>query len=86
MVQYGPITRTFGQFILDICKCYPSNLINNKQPIPLYTIHDTIKPFSEHDLTYNYGEYYIDEYVFDRWAKGIKIEAGVYGKRLVRRY
>ena len=69
---------------LDICKCYPSILINNKEPIPLYTIHDTIKPFSEHDLTYHYGEYYMDEYVFDRWAKGIKIEAGFYSKRLVQ--
>lgn len=38
----------------------------------------------EHDLTYNYGEYYIDEYVFDRWAKGIKIEAGFYSKRSVQ--
>ena len=69
---------------LDICKCYPSILINNKEPIPLYTIHDIIRPFSEHDLTYNYGEYYIDEYVFNSWAKGIKIEAGFYTKRLVQ--
>lgn len=35
-------------------------------------------------LTYNYGDYYMDEYVFDRWAKGIKIEAGFYSRRLVK--
>ena len=51
---------------LDICK---SILINNKEPIPFYTTHDTIKPFSEHDLTYNYREYYIDEYVFNSWRR-----------------
>ena len=69
---------------LDICKCYPSILINNKEPIPLDTVHDVIKPFSEDDLRYNKGEYYIDEYVFDSWAKGVKIEAGFYRKRLVQ--
>lgn len=69
---------------LDICKCYPSILINNKEPIPLYAIHDITRPFSEHDLTYNYGEYYIDVYVFNSWAKGMKIEAGFYSKRLVQ--
>ena len=30
---------------LDISKCYPFILIDNDQPIPLYTIHDIIKPF-----------------------------------------
>lgn len=69
---------------LDISKCYPSILIYNKHPIPLYTIHDNIQPFSERDLTHNYGEYYIDEYVFDRLGKGIKIEAGFYSRHLIR--
>ena len=67
---------------LDISKCYPSILIDNKHPIPLYTIHDNIRPFSERDLTHNYGEYYID--VFDRLGKGIKIEAGFYSRHLIR--
>ena len=63
---------------LDISKCYPSKLIDNKSPIPLYTIHDIIKPFNGvfdgKDMT---GEYYIDEYVINkRLGKGIKIEAG----------
>ena len=70
--------------LFDISKCYPSILINNKEPTPLYTIHDIIKPSSERDLSYNYGEYYIVEYVFDRWAQGVKVEAGFYSKRLVQ--
>ena len=59
-------------------------MINNKEPIPLYTIHEVIEPFSEDDLRYNYGEYYIDEYVLNSWAKGINTEAGFYSKRLVQ--
>ena len=43
---------------LDISKCYPSILIDNDQPIPLYTIHDITKPF---DGVFKIGEYYIDE-------------------------
>ena len=63
---------------LDISKCYPSILIDNKSPIPLYTIHDIIKPlngvFDSKDMT---GEYHIDEYAIEkRLRKGIKIEAG----------
>lgn len=50
----------------------------------MYTIHDNIRPFSERDLTHDYGEYYIDEYVFDRLGKGIKIEAGFYSRHLIR--
>ena len=67
---------------LDISKCYPSILIDNDQPIPLYTIHDIIKPFNG---VFGVGEYYIDEYVIDkRLGKGIKIEAGFYSKQLVQ--
>ena len=67
---------------LDISKCYPSILIDNDQPIPLYTIHDIIKPF---DGVFKTGEYYIDEYVIEkRLGKGIKIEAGFYNKQLVQ--
>ena len=36
---------------IDISKSYPSILINNDSPIPVYSIHDTIEPFnSKHDL------------------------------------
>ena len=67
---------------LDISKCYPSILIDNDQPIPLYTIHDIINPF---DGVFKTGEYYIDEYVIEkRLGKGIKIEAGFYSKQLVQ--
>ena len=38
---------------IDISKCYPSILINNREPIPLYTKHDIIEPFTyEHQLNY----------------------------------
>ena len=30
---------------IDICKCYPSVLLNNEYGIPVYSIHDTIVPF-----------------------------------------
>ena len=58
---------------LDISKCYPSILIDNKTLITLYTIHDIIKPFDgvfdSKDMT---GEYCIDEYVIKkRLGKGI---------------
>ena len=67
---------------LDISKCYPSILIDNESPIPLYTIHDIIKPFNE---AFRIGEYYIDKYVIKkRLGKGIKIEAGFYSKQLVQ--
>ena len=66
---------------LDISKCYPSILIDNELPIPLYTIHDIIKP----DGVFKTGEYYIDEYVIEKQlGKGIKIEAGFYSKQLVQ--
>ena len=67
---------------LDISKCYPSILIDNESPIPLYTIRNFIKPF---DGVFKTGEYYIDEYVIEkRLGKGIKIEADFYSKQLVQ--
>lgn len=30
---------------INICKCYPSVLINNGFPILVYSIHDTIKKY-----------------------------------------
>ena len=67
---------------LDISKCYFSILIDNESLIPLYTIHDIIKPF---DGVFRIGEYYIDEYVINkRLGKGIKIEDGFYSEHLIR--
>ena len=69
---------------LDISKCYPSILIDNKHPIPLYTIHDVIEPFNgAFDSKNMLGKYYRDEYVFDRMGDGIEIEAGFYSEQLV---
>ena len=59
-------------------------MIDNKTPIPLYTIHDIIEPFNGvFDSKNMCGEYYIDKYVFDRMGKGIEIEAGFYSELLV---
>lgn len=53
---------------IDICKCYPSILLHNNQPIPVYTIHDTIKPFTDiSQLDHcDCGEFYLDETVLNR--------------------
>lgn len=69
---------------LDLSKCYPSILINSTDPIPLYTIHDIIEPFThKHQLDY-YGEFYIDEFIINQFGADIKIEAGFYGRQLVK--
>ena len=69
---------------LDIWKCYPSLLINNKEPIPLYTIHDIIEPFTHnHQLKY-YGEFYIDEFIIKQFGADIKIEAGFFCRQLIK--
>jgi len=68
---------------IDIAKCYPSILLNNTQPIPLYTIHDVIEPFqckSELNLC---GEFYINETVLNNYGNPIKIEAGFYSSNLI---
>ena len=69
---------------LDISKCYPSILISNTEPIPLYTIHDIIEPFTQkHQLNY-YGEFYIDEFTIKQFGADIKIEAGFYSRQLIK--
>lgn len=48
---------------IDIPKSYPNILLNNKKPIPQYTIHNTIGPFNcKSDLKLP-GEFYVDETV-----------------------
>lgn len=69
---------------IDISKCYSSVLINNKAPIPIYTIHDIIEPFTHRSQLDKVGEFYIDEYVIQRFGAEIKIEAGFYSRDLVR--
>ena len=68
---------------IDIAKCYPSILLNNTQPIPLYTIHNVVEPFNcKSDLNLC-GEFYIDETVLNNYGSPIKIEAGFYSCNLV---
>ena len=73
---------------LDISKCYPSMLIDNKQPIPVFNVHDIIEPFdpSEYYKTngefLKFGEYYINGFILQKY--GIKIEAGFYSTELIR--
>ena len=68
---------------IDIAKWYPSILLNNTQPIPLYTIHDVVEPFNcKSDLNLC-GEFHIDETVLNNYGSPIRIEAGFYSYNLV---
>ena len=68
---------------IDIAKCYPSILFNNRHEIPIYSIHDVIEPFNcKSDLNLC-GEFYIDETVLDNYGSPIKIEAGFYSSNLI---
>ena len=68
---------------IDICKCYPSNLLNNTEPIPMYSIHDVIHPFGTKDELRSCGEVYLDEVVLNLYGFPFKIEAGFYTSNLV---
>lgn len=61
---------------LDISKCYPSILIDKKTPIAVYTIHDVIESFTHRSQLNYYGEFYIDEYVIQRFGANIKTKPG----------
>ena len=68
---------------IDIAKCYPSILLNNKHEIPIYSIHDVIESFNcKSDLNLC-GEFYIDETVLNNYSNPIRIEAGFYSSNLV---
>lgn len=58
---------------IDISKCYPSILLNNTHPIPVYTIHDIIEPFSCRN----------DETVIESFGYPVKTEAGFYSSNLI---
>ena len=68
---------------IDIAKCYPSILLNNTQPIPLYTIHDVVEPFNYKSDLRKCGEFYIDETILCNYRTPLKIEAGFYSSNLV---
>lgn len=68
---------------IDICRSYLNILINNTQPIPLYSIHDVNEPFKcENDLRQR-DEFYIDETVLDNYELPLIIEAGFYSSNLI---
>ena len=68
---------------IDICKSYPSILLNNKNPIPIYSIHDTVEQFfCKNDLR-QCGEFYIDETILNNYGTPLKIEAGFYSSNLI---
>ena len=86
--RYNGVPLTINLIIwshlIIISKWYPSILINSTEPIPLYTIHNIIEPFThKHQLDY-YGEFYIDEFIIHQFGADIKIEAGFYGRQLVK--
>lgn len=68
---------------IDIAKCYPSILLNNKHEIPIYSIHDVVEPFNHESDLKLCGEFYIDETVLENYSNPIKIEAGFYSSSLV---
>ena len=68
---------------IDISKCYPSILLNNQEPIPVYSIHDVIEPFNGITDLQKCGEFYIDETVLHNYSNPIKIEAGFYSSNLI---
>ena len=69
---------------IDISKCYPSTLLNNKTKIPIYSIHDCVEEFDlENDLILNNAEYAIDEYIVSLYGANIKIESAFYSSDLI---
>ena len=68
---------------IDIAKCYPSILLKNNHPIPLYTIHNVIEPFGCKSDLRQCGEFYINETILNNYSNPIKIEAGFYSSNLV---
>lgn len=68
---------------IDISKCYPSILLNNTRPIPVYTIRDTIEPFSCRNDLSQCGELYIEETTINNFGCPLKIEAGFYSSNLI---
>ena len=68
---------------IDIAKCYPSILLKNNHPIPLYTIHNVVEPFNCKSDLRQCGEFYINEIILNNYSNPIKLEAGFYSSNLV---
>ena len=79
---------------IDICKQFPSILVQNGITIPVYNIHDCIEKFEgkqemDNDIGLycpelnNNGEFYINEYTIKYFGVPLKIEAGFYHISLI---
>ena len=68
---------------IDICKSYPSVLLRNTSPIPVYTIHNKIEPFNCKSDLRQCGEFYIDDTTLDNYGAPIRLEAGFYSSNLI---
>ena len=79
---------------IDICKQFPSILIQNGKTIPIYTIHDHIeKSEGKQDMSddigifypelNNNGEFYIDSWTTKYFGVSLKKEAGFYHVSLI---
>ena len=79
-----PVTFPEKMSNFDICKCYPSVLLNNDYKIPVYDIHDVVVPFKGAYELNKIGEFYIDETVVSIHGNPIKIEAAFYNSNLVQ--
>ena len=66
-----------------VFKSYPNILLNNTQPIPVYSIHDVIEPFGCKSDLNKCGEFYIDEVILNNYGTDLKIEAVFYSSNLV---
>ena len=69
---------------IDISKSYPNVLLNNKEPIPVYSIHDVVEPFRGTSDLRQRGEFYLEETILYNYGTPLKIEAGFYSAGLVR--
>ena len=68
---------------IDISKSYPNVLLNNKTPIPVYSIHDVVEPYTCRSDLRKSGEFYIEETILYNYGAPLKIEAGFYSGDLI---
>ena len=79
---------------IDICKQFPSILIENNCIIPIYTIHDHVEKFEGtqkmDDIGLYYpkleeiGEFYIDTFTIKQFSQEIPFENGFYHTSLIK--
>ena len=61
----------------------PTCVNQQRQPVAVYSIHDTVEPFRCKNDLRHCGKFYIDETTFNNYGLPIKIEAGFYSSNLV---